>query len=68
MDTLLVMDVAKYKYPPVWIPTPRLYDAMGTTDPCGIWDYPHAQTKLNHQQRLALTPQLYQQAMEKLNC
>ena len=41
---------------------------MRITDSYGIWGYPHALTKLNHQQRLALIPQLYQQAMEKLNC
>jgi hypothetical protein len=68
MDAFLVMDVAKYKYPPVWIPTSLLYESMGTKDPCGNWDYPHAQTKLNQEERLSLTPQYYQQAMKKLNC
>lgn len=31
-DRVLVLDVARYKYPPVWIELSRLYDAMATTD------------------------------------
>lgn len=30
MDRLLVLDVARYKYPPVWVPTERLWSAMNT--------------------------------------
>ncbi|HJS77502.1 MAG TPA: phytochelatin synthase family protein [Burkholderiales bacterium] len=30
MDRLLVLDVARYKYPPVWVPTERLWRAMNT--------------------------------------
>lgn len=32
-DHVLVMDVARYKYPPVWVPLSKLFDAMRTTDP-----------------------------------
>lgn len=31
-DRFLVLDVARYKYPPVWISTPALFAAMNTTD------------------------------------
>ena len=31
-DSLLVMDVARYKYPPLWIATKDLFAAMQTTD------------------------------------
>ena len=30
MDRLLVLDVARYKYPSVWVPTERLWRAMDT--------------------------------------
>jgi hypothetical protein len=31
-DRFLVLDVARYKYPPVWISTAELFTAMNTTD------------------------------------
>jgi glutathione-S-conjugate glycine hydrolase len=31
-DSFLVLDVARYKFPPVWITTTDLYDAMNTYD------------------------------------
>lgn len=31
-DRLLILDVARYKYPPVWVATSVLYAAMNTTD------------------------------------
>ena len=31
-DRFLVMDVARYKYPPVWVKASDLFDAMNTTD------------------------------------
>ena len=31
-DRVLVMDVSRYKYPPVWTPLVAAYDAMNTTD------------------------------------
>lgn len=32
-DSVLVMDVANYKYPPTWIPVQQLFDSMTTDDP-----------------------------------
>jgi hypothetical protein len=32
-DRFLVLDVARYKYPPVWVAAPDLYAAMNTVDP-----------------------------------
>lgn len=32
-DRVLVLDVAKYKYPPAWVPLIALHDAMRTIDP-----------------------------------
>jgi glutathione-S-conjugate glycine hydrolase len=32
-DRFLLLDVARYKYPPVWIRTDELFRAMNTTDP-----------------------------------
>ena len=32
-DRFLILDVARYKYPPVWVKTTDLFDAMNTTDP-----------------------------------
>jgi hypothetical protein len=31
-DRFLILDVARYKYPPVWVKTSELFDAMNTTD------------------------------------
>lgn len=45
-DSFLVMDVAKYKYPPVWVGADTLFDAMSTIDNCGSYDFPGAQDKL----------------------
>src|SRR5262249_54879780 len=32
-DRFLVMDVARYKYPPVWAKADALFNAMNTSDP-----------------------------------
>ena len=32
-DRFLILDVARYKYPPVWVKTSDLFDAMNTPDP-----------------------------------
>lgn len=32
-DLVLVLDVARFKYPPHWVPVTRLFDAMRTIDP-----------------------------------
>ena len=31
-DRFLILDVARYKYPPVWVTAKDLFDAMNTTD------------------------------------
>ena len=31
-DRFLILDVARYKYPPVWVKASDLFDAMNTTD------------------------------------
>ena len=45
-DAFLVMDVAKYKYPYVWMPAPVLYRSLMTVDACGSFKSPDAQVKL----------------------
>ena len=32
-DRFLILDVARYKYPPVWVTASDLFAAMNTTDP-----------------------------------
>jgi hypothetical protein len=32
-DRFLILDVARYKYPPVWVKTADMFDAMNTPDP-----------------------------------
>ena len=31
-DRFLILDVSRYKYPPVWVETAALFDAMNTPD------------------------------------
>lgn len=40
------MDVAKYKYPPVWVSADNLFASMSTVDRCGTYDYPKGQERL----------------------
>ena len=46
-DSFLIVDVAKYKYPPVWVGSDTLWKSLSTYDKCGTWDYPHGQARLN---------------------
>jgi len=39
LDAFLVMDVAKYKYPPVWVPTANLFSGIGSLDFCADFKY-----------------------------
>jgi hypothetical protein len=39
-DAFLVMDVAKYKYAPVWVPTSKLMGGIGSVDNCANFRYP----------------------------
>ncbi|KAG7351013.1 phytochelatin synthase [Nitzschia inconspicua] len=34
IDAFLIMDVAKYKYPPVWVPTEAIFGGVATLDLC----------------------------------
>jgi hypothetical protein len=39
-DSFLIMDVAKYKHPPVWVPTSKLMGGIGSLDFCAMFTYP----------------------------
>lgn len=39
-DSFLIMDVAKYKYPPVWVPSSKLWGGISTMDHCASFTYP----------------------------
>lgn len=52
-DAFLILDVAKYKYPPVWIPSERLFDGMSTMDDCGEWNFPNGQDFLSQEERFS---------------
>jgi hypothetical protein len=67
-DTFLLLDVAKYKYPPVWVPSDRLFDGMSTQDDCGDWNFPNGQNSLSQEERLAHTQGEYATTMSKLEC
>ena len=67
-DAFLILDVAKYKYPPAWVPTERLFDAMATEDACGEWNYPNGQDVLSQEERFAHTKDTYTAVMKKLGC
>jgi Phytochelatin synthase len=47
-DAFLVMDVAKYKYPPVWVPTSTLMGGIGTMDLCADFTYPDKPIDITH--------------------
>jgi hypothetical protein len=44
MDAFLIMDVAKYKFPPVWVPSSNLYHGVGSLDFCASFQYPEDAT------------------------
>ena len=67
-DAFLIMDVAKYKYPPVWVPTQRLLAGMRTMDPCGDWNYPQAQLDLTDRYLLPANEHDMHKAMRLLGC
>jgi len=67
-DAFLILDVAKYKYPPVWIPTDRLFDGLATYDNCGFWNFPNGQDSLSQEEKMANTKEMYAAAMSKLGC
>jgi len=69
-DSFLIMDVAKYKYPPVWVPAARLYASMATVDMCGNWDFPRGQDRLSpEEEKTAFTNKtLYEKLLKRINC
>lgn len=67
-DAFLILDVAKYRYPPAWIPSDRLFDAMSTQDECGEWNYPNGQDVLSQEERFAHTQVAYATSETKLGC
>ncbi len=67
-DMFLLLDVAKYKYPPTWVPAERLFDALATEDSCGEWNFPDGQGLLSQEERLTHTPEGYAAVMEKVGC
>lgn len=67
-DSFLVLDVAKYKYPPVWVPTGVLVQAMMTEDNCGKWDYPQAQDEIDPALLKGSSKDHYEKALKILNC
>ena len=66
-DSFLIMDVAKYKYPPVWVPTERLYISLATEDGCGNWQYPGGQDVFQHLDRPTSLRE-YEKIMRHLKC
>ena len=67
-DSFLIMDVAKYKYPPAWVTAGRLFASMSTIDACGEWDYPAAQESLRPELLEPNSTHLYHKALKKLHC
>ena len=67
-DSFLIMDVAKYKYPPVWAPAHLLYTSLSTIDNCGIWDWPVGQNRLPDNLRRPKTGGEWNEAFKILSC
>ena len=67
-DSFLILDMARYKYPPVWVSAEVLYKSMRTYDSCGGWDFPHAQDKLDDRLKVARKDDEVKEAMEVLGC
>ena len=69
-DSFLFMDVAKYKYPPVWVTAARLYASLATVDQCGSWDFPSGQDSLPHVDPMKVyrNRTLYAEMLKRVNC
>ena len=48
MDAFLIMDVAKYKYPPVWVPAAKLFWSMASPDFCAQYTLPQEMPDLSN--------------------
>ena len=68
IDAFLILDVAKYKYPPTWVPARTLYQAMATRDDCGNWRFPAGQAELSEDLLYPETSRSYNQAITELGC
>ena len=75
-DSFLILDVAKYKYPPVWVGADTLFSSMSTIDICGTWDYPAGQERLvdntsdgsTNKLFNPITKEEYAESLKVLNC
>ncbi|KAL9184234.1 hypothetical protein ACHAXT_002320 [Thalassiosira profunda] len=76
-DSFLVVDVAKYKYPPVWVAASTLFASLATVDQCGTYDFPQGQERLNDNNTSdgkssklfsPITPEEYAESLQVLNC
>ena len=69
-DAFLIMDVAKYKYPPVWVPAARLYASMATIDKCGNWDFPRGQERFSVEEEKGAfeNKTIYEALLNRINC
>ena len=75
-DSFLIMDVAKYKYPPVWVGAANLFTSLATIDKCAHYDYPKAQERLVDNESDGTTKHLfnpltadeYAEALNVLGC
>jgi len=69
-DRFLVMDVAKYKYPSVWVTAAKLYRSMATIDSCGNSSVPLGQDGLPSlmTDKDYLDKEKYMALLAQLNC
>ena len=68
-DRFLILDVAKYKYPAVWVSAARLVTSMARIDHCGYSNVPQAQDGLPPDDSDAFTNQtLYLQLTHEMGC
>ena len=69
-DSFLIMDVAKYKYPPAWVSVAKLYASLATVDKCGDWDFPTAQDMITaeEEQQAYKNRTAYEDLLTTLNC
>ena len=67
-DSFLIMDVAKYKYPPVFASANVIYNALSTIDHCGEWNWPEAQADLPENLKRPSNAEEWSQAKAILGC
>jgi len=67
-DAFLIMDVAKYKYPPAWVPTHRLFKSLRKQDRCAAWDLREARHSSDPDLLSPRSDKDIQRAAVELNC